>query len=72
MPRSQYARRGDSARLAELGFPREDRPFSPHITLGRVKTPTETRQLAALVREHACDAFGDMPVTEMHMIRSEL
>lgn len=23
--------------LAKLGFPKEDRPFSPHLTLGRVK-----------------------------------
>ncbi len=25
--------------LEELGFPKEQRPFHPHLTLGRVKTP---------------------------------
>ena len=25
--------------FAALGFPPEDRPFSPHLTLGRVKSP---------------------------------
>ena len=38
--------------LAACGFPREDRPFSPHVTLGRVKAPPGDSRLAELLREH--------------------
>ena len=34
------AARVDEA-LAPCGFPREERPFSPHVTIGRVKQPGE-------------------------------
>ena len=34
-----------SARLAALGWPEEKRPFSPHITLGRVKDAKQSKQL---------------------------
>jgi 2'-5' RNA ligase len=33
--------------LHEIGFPREERPFRPHLTLGRIKT---SRGLIGLVR----------------------
>ncbi len=31
--------------LEEIGFPREERPFSPHITVGRVKSGKNIRPL---------------------------
>ncbi len=60
------------ARLAERGFPREERPFSPHITLGRVKAPEGGDRLAQLVRTHQAEAYGEMLVSEIHLLRSDL
>jgi 2'-5' RNA ligase len=37
-----------SARLTGCGVPREDRPFRPHLTLGRVKDPAGLRSAALL------------------------
>jgi 2'-5' RNA ligase len=36
--------------LAARGFPREERPFSPHLTLARIKRPLTDDALAALAR----------------------
>lgn len=36
---------GIDSNLAEYGFERESRPFSPHLTLGRVKEPTRMDSL---------------------------
>ncbi|MHB9130494.1 MAG: RNA 2',3'-cyclic phosphodiesterase [Armatimonadota bacterium] len=58
--------------LATLGFPPEERPFRPHLTLGRVKSPGGADKLAALLAEHADDQFGAMQVTEIILMRSEL
>ena len=37
--RLQAAEREVTARLARVGIPPEDRPYSPHLTIGRVKEP---------------------------------
>jgi len=60
------------AALAGLGFPPEDRPFSPHLTLGRVKAPNHLEHLAALIQSHVDDRFGEMTAREVILFRSEL
>lgn len=37
------------AELARLGFPPEERPFTPHLTLGRVRSPRGLDELARLL-----------------------
>ncbi len=58
--------------LVACGFPREDRPFTPHITLGRVKSPAGGSRLAELLGEHREETYGEMAVSEIHLIRSNL
>jgi 2'-5' RNA ligase len=61
--------------LSQLGFPRERRPFSPHLTLGRVRDGVSTNQ-----RNHVGRTMSSTPlppgdvweVTEIHLIRSTL
>lgn len=55
-------------RLAPLGWPPEERPFSPHLTLGRVK---DSRNLQDQ-RWPADVPVLSLPVTALHLIRSEL
>jgi 2'-5' RNA ligase len=60
--------------LAALGFPRETRPFSPHLTLGRVREgarPPDTAILAATFAEIRDDA-APLPVESIRLMRSEL
>ncbi|MBI1737037.1 MAG: RNA 2',3'-cyclic phosphodiesterase, partial [Candidatus Rokubacteria bacterium] len=53
------------------GFPAEDRPFSPHVTLGRVREPKRNERLAeAFARDAA--RFGTVRVDRVCLMRSEL
>jgi RNA 2',3'-cyclic 3'-phosphodiesterase len=56
--------------LEPYGFPRENRPFVPHLTLARVKArPPES--LRELLSRHATTEFGTARVEHVELIRSE-
>ena len=57
--------------LRPLGFEPEDRPFSPHLTLGRFKTPAK-RELEDIARPLLHERFGTVHVDELRLMRSEL
>jgi RNA 2',3'-cyclic 3'-phosphodiesterase len=67
----ELAGRVDSA-LAALGFAREERAFSPHVTLGRVREPRRDPSLAEALRGAAAVRFGRIRVTEASLMRSQL
>ena len=59
-------------RLTSLGFTAEKRTFSPHLTLGRIKSPKGKRtvsQRLATMGECACVTFD---VTEIFLFKSDL
>jgi RNA 2',3'-cyclic 3'-phosphodiesterase len=56
---------------AESGFPREARPFSPHVTIARLRKPAGARRLAALHEEKGF-ARAEFTVLDVVLIRSEL
>nr|PZN39224.1 MAG: RNA 2',3'-cyclic phosphodiesterase [Bacillota bacterium] len=58
--------------LVAAGFPPEPRPFSPHLTLGRVAQGGLTRDLAAAVAAARDRAFGTLPVRTVVLYRSDL
>lgn len=58
--------------LAALGFTREVRPFSPHITLGRVRLPGRIPALTEALRGAASRGFGGLRVVRVSLMRSEL
>jgi RNA 2',3'-cyclic 3'-phosphodiesterase len=58
--------------LDALGFAREARPFSPHITLGRVRQPGRAPALTEALRGAAERPFGRFRVTRASLMRSEL
>jgi 2'-5' RNA ligase len=61
------------APLLELGcYRREDRPYSPHLTLGRVKGDEGTEPLAATLARNAGWHGGEVPVREVLVMSSEL
>lgn len=59
-------------RMAELSFPPEGRPFSPHLTLGRVRSPRGKGGLAQAIEKHRETEVGTFQVREVFLFRSEL
>ena len=59
-------------KMAELSFPPEDRPFSPHLTLGRVRSARGKGGLARAIEKHREAEVGTFQVREVFLFRSEL
>lgn len=57
------------AQLVGHGFASEERPFRPHITLARLRTPGPLPAYLERYREHT---FGNWRVERIHVIESEL
>ena len=58
--------------FAAEGFPRDERPFSPHLTLARVKDPDAGRRLARALPTIPLEPFGAVPVSSLVLFQSEL
>ena len=74
---------GDASRLAALqkqldddftgiGFPAEDRPFRPHLTLGRIKDPHGLTGLDVAMKKHSAFAAGEFTSKELILFQSQL
>ncbi|MGH9621752.1 MAG: RNA 2',3'-cyclic phosphodiesterase [Bryobacteraceae bacterium] len=57
--------------LEALGIAKEQRPFSPHLTLARIKHPAPLGRLRREVQEQQSAAFGAFPVSQFTLFRSE-
>ena len=58
-----------------LGYPREDRPFSPHLTLGRVNrniSPADLQYVGQALSGYNIGFIGAVHLTEVHLYRSDL
>jgi len=67
--------RGIENQAKSLGYPAEERPFSPHLTLGRVGRQVsnqEIRRIADAVQTLKIEAAGTTRVSEIHLYRSDL
>jgi 2'-5' RNA ligase len=58
--------------LAALGFPPEDRSFTPHVTLGRAREPRRDPALASMLTAAATRPFGTLRVARVSLMRSDL
>jgi RNA 2',3'-cyclic 3'-phosphodiesterase len=56
----------------KLGIPREQRPFSPHLTLARFEPPRLPEKLGAAIHENSGREFGSLRTGQFHLIESKL
>ena len=59
-------------KLSTIGFKEEKRAFSPHLTLGRIKSPKGKRDLMQRVAEHKNCECGTLDVQEICLFKSDL
>jgi 2'-5' RNA ligase len=61
--------------LVSLGFKSEDRPFTPHLTIARIRdraSSEERRQFGLLITDTVFDTLLTFEVKSVHLMRSQL
>lgn len=67
----QLAERIETA-CARVGFKKDGRPFSPHITIGRVKGQLKPRQVVSAIEQAENNFLGELWVESFELMESNL
>jgi 2'-5' RNA ligase len=62
-------------RMTRLGYLREERAFSPHLTLGRVSRniiPSELHSMSQIIQSTQVGFLGAAIIDQIHLFRSDL
>jgi 2'-5' RNA ligase len=74
-PALEALRRGVEAAAAQLGYAPEERPFSPHLTIGRVGRNVSTADLLRIragLEATKVGGLGTLRVEAVHIFKSEM
>jgi 2'-5' RNA ligase len=58
--------------LAQIGFPKEGRKFSPHFTLGRVRSPRNVEALRQALTEVKTEGLEAVKIESLELMQSQL
>jgi len=58
--------------IQPLGYPADERPFTAHITIGRVKSQTARGELIRMVHNNQKTFVGEVPVDSLMLYESKL
>ena len=58
--------------LEKIGFEREERPFQPHLTLGRSNSSRGRDELFGMMEKYTEEEFGEFPVEKVVLFKSDL
>jgi 2'-5' RNA ligase len=60
------------ASMKRLGFPRERRPFRPHLTVGRIRHLTDPAGMTEALERSEVGELGEFIVEKVSLIKSQL
>jgi 2'-5' RNA ligase len=60
------------SRLEAVGFPKEERKFKAHITIGRAKDLKDARSLSDVIKNYENEEFGSQTVDRIALMKSDL
>ncbi len=60
------------AKLEELGIPKDERRFTPHVTLARIRNPRNKEMFLDKIRENYKKEFGSFTALSMSLFESKL
>ncbi|MGD8756440.1 MAG: RNA 2',3'-cyclic phosphodiesterase [Desulfobacterales bacterium] len=72
LERLKNLQRALEAQLADVGFPRESRPFKGHLTLGRVKGKIAAHRLQTALDDLGNFEAGSFEVNQIILFKSQL
>jgi 2'-5' RNA ligase len=61
--------------IARLGYAAEDKPFSPHLTIGRVReqaTPADVKNIQCALEKLHVGLLGTFCAQSVHLFKSDL
>ena len=58
--------------LAKIGFEKERRPFTPHLTVGRVRSSKGKKDLVCFLLDEREREFGEMEIDRVLLFKSDL
>ena len=74
-PILETIQRSIEAETRRLGYSAEERPFSPHLTIGRMShnaTQDDIRQIAVILSNARVEELGSVPVETVRLFKSDL
>jgi RNA 2',3'-cyclic 3'-phosphodiesterase len=60
------------AELVQIGYPPDDRPFAPHLTLARLKRVFRRGEFLAALKTHHRVVLGQLNIDHIELIESQL
>ena len=70
-----YLQKQIESNTEQLGFPREDRAFTPHLTLGRVRnytSPDDRKKLGQILSQTTFNSSQVITVDSVNLMKSQL
>jgi len=67
--------RGIESETARMGYASEERPFSPHLTIGRVRqdpSPSGLQKIRAALESARIGDLGSITIDSIHLFKSDL
>jgi len=58
--------------MTKFGYPEESRPFSPHLTIGRVRSDKRMMEMLKRLDEFRTAGFGELEIKGITLMKSEL